>query len=190
MTFSTLSKGMHRVFGLCALGLCIAIPRPTLANPDQTQWLQMIKVCESVIRDQDRAALAPFAPAPGSYGKPGEKGYVVYNETQDLTVLATVLDETNWTECVVHETVENDRQRWRGIAEDWQESFPANFPASDYIPVETRYNPNAPFQSALRCLDGGEAVFIHPSLQANFHFRVYVNDSPGQSAQEICAAAN
>lgn len=190
ISFSKISTASHMALGLCALGLCLATPRPAFADADQAQWRDMIQVCESVIQEQDRTALIPFAPAPGTYGKPGEKGYAIYSETQDLTVLATVLDDTDWTECVVQETVENDRKRWRGIAEEWQDSFSTHFPTPDYIPVETRYNPNAPFQSALRCMDDGEDVLIQPSLQANFHFRVYVSNAPGESAQDICSAAN
>ena len=165
-------------------------PRAVLAETEQSQWIELIRACEAVLTDQDFTPLANYKPAPFSMGLPGKKRYAVYNNSQDLVAIATVV-RGDWVECLVHESKEvrvrrSDTLRWRELATEWENDFKENFPRSNYHWVTWPLDPNRPFPGALRCEAGKPTLLIGPYIDLDFHFRVGVSNDFPSKARELC----
>ncbi len=141
------ARGVEYLRYLVFLAVIAALgwPRAALADIEQSQWGELIRACEAVLTHQDFAPLENYKPAPFSMGLPSMKNYSVYNNTQDLVVIATVV-RGDWVHCLVRESKEvrvrrSDTLRWRELATEWENNFKENFPRSNYLRVTWSLNP-------------------------------------------------
>lgn len=170
-----------------ALILTAGTPNRLLAEVNGAEWFKMVRACETVLMDQSFTALNALEAAPYSFGKPGTKEYAVYAGDRALVVSATVEEEI-WTRCLVRETDQTDRSRWKELATEWGNGFQSAFPSSEYAYVQTRYNPHQPFVAAILCTEQTAKLLVQPQLNANFQFQVQVTAAPDHVDPKFCAA--
>lgn len=169
---------------LLAVAAVFAAPVAAQTKTNHSDWVEMVRACETVIWDQDFAPLRGYEPAPFSSGLPGVRQYAVYNAPKSLIAIATLSGDI-WGRCLVRET-EESHTRWRDLGKQWTEGFGAAYPGPKYQHVSSRFDPNRPFPGAARCREKHLEVLIIPSLAASFAFRVEItnflytlrNDSP------------
>lgn len=166
-----------------SLTFALSIPSPLFASASYSEWMEMVRACETVILDQDFEPLEDYETAPFTYGMPGIREFGVYNTSRSLIVTARE-ERGKWVHCLVREAKE-ERSVWREQAAQWENGFLDSFPQSEYVRIKWPYNPIAPFRGALLCRGDKPLLLVAPFL-GDMVFRISVHNDLSHHAFEEC----
>lgn len=175
-----------RLLARVALAMASIWPLSSAAQEqEQAPWLQLIAACETVIDTQKADAFRALPTAPFNAGLPHYREYGYYDESQALVMIAAKWRDV-WQSCTIREAVEDDRERFRHLAEIWSTTVEHAFPGTDYRHGTFRYNPERPYPVAVRCRENENPIVIAPKL-ASMMFQVDVYVGPKRLGDNVCA---